>query len=182
MDKVSFTANFTAEDYVRVLRQMQSEMFLKRYGFLIVGLVTFAFLLGLMLLAGRDAPDLRIWLVLAYALIPAVFLGALVFFLDRTLATFLLRRAIAKQVKSSQVLSDTYEMSIDETGISSKSEKGFQSLAWEAYVRGKETATDFLFYTSSKFSQMIPKSALSDEQIGFIRELARRKLGAKAEF
>lgn len=29
---------------------------------------------------------------------------------------------------------------------------------------------------------MIPKSALSDEQIGFIRELARRKLGAKAEF
>lgn len=145
MDKVSFTANFTVEDYVRVLRQMQSEMFLKRYGFLIVGLVTFAFLLGLMLLSGRDAPDLRIWLVLAYALIPAVFLGALVFFLDRTLATFLLRRTIAKQFRSSQVLSDTYEMSIDEAGISSKSEKGFNPSPGTHMYGGRRQPPTFCF-------------------------------------
>lgn len=182
-ESISLSVSFTEADYVRVIRFMQGQHFLKKYGFFIVFGVIFVGFLIFVLLLGQDAPQLSIPLAILVSLIPASIVGSVVWLLDRFLNQFILRRTIAKQFRCSPTLREHYHVTIDDTGISSTSNLGSNSVSWEAFIRGVETDSDFLFYASNKFSHFVPKYALTtNDEIELLRTIAKRNLKEKAEF
>ena len=180
---LTISLELSNDDYTRVLRRMHSENFFFKYGPHVTFTVLFIGILGFIFFLSLEAQQLRLSAAFIVASIPAALAAGAVYALDRVLAFPLLARSIRKQVKSSPVLSETHTVTFDDEGISTSASLTSSSIKWDGFIRAVETETDFLFYTTTKYSHFVPKEAfLSETDVDFVRCLARAKLADKAEF
>ena len=92
------------------------------------------------------------------------------------------RAGLRAQVRRDPRFRDPYEVTFAEEGIRLAS-KGFESwLNWDFYTKVLETPDFFFFVYGEGLFLLIPKRVLREgRQESLLREMARRKLGARAE-
>ena len=135
------------------------------------GAFLFVLLLGLLSLVGAHLIDLGfsvagwIWLACSFAV------GFAAYEVPRIQA----RRAF----RSSPSTQGEFVFTLSDKGILAKFPTGESQLEWRAYMKYKETATLFLlFYSSSRYT-LIPKRAMSPEQIKEVRALLNTRIQAQ---
>jgi hypothetical protein len=173
---------YTPEDFVRNVKYIQSRQILYKYSLLIPIILLICMLLFVYTLdpAKFRANFLQPDKILVFG-IPISLMG-IWWILRKYSPSFLLKRQIENQFKSSPALRETQYISFDEKGLYGTSQFGSGQTNWEAIIEATETEDDFFFFTTKKFAQFIPKRFFTEEQINQIRELAKRKLDNKAMF
>jgi hypothetical protein len=164
---IAVEITFTEQDYVRVTRFMASPR-----------TKTFKILLALGGLVGtlliyRGVSDFRIWEipVIVGLFVPLYYL-----------ARFIQRLNIGRQVKSVPGSDDVYTFTFSEEGITISGSLRSANLKWEAIVKVRESESDFLFYTTKRFAQFLPKRAFrQNEEMKELRVLLGRQLGNRAQ-
>ncbi|NEU14668.1 YcxB family protein [Methylobacterium sp. BTF04] len=71
-----------------------------------------------------------------------------------------------------KLLHDAFEITLDRTGVNSKNQRIQMRFDWKDYVRWREDNYIVLIYQSDISYQMIPKRAVSAEQLEDIRFFA----------
>ena len=164
---IAVEVTYTEQDYVRVTRFMASPR-TKTFKILLV--------LGGMvgtLLIYRGVSDFRLWEI------PVIVgLFVLLFYLAR----FIQGLNIGRQVRSVPGSDDVYTFTFSEEGIAISGSLRSANLKWEAIVKVRESGSDFLFYTTKRFAQFLPKRAFrQNEEMSELRVLLGQKLGHKAQ-
>ena len=182
LETVTLNIQFTIEDYSRVLRFMNSQNLLMKYGPLISFTVLFTLIFGFTVFLS-DGELFNISAALLVSCLPAAFAAGAVYLVDRYVSALFLKLSVGRQIKSNPLLGSEMTISFDDDGISNVTSQSSTSINWEGFIRAVETETDFLFYTTNKFSYFVPKSAfVSPSDTNVVRCLARAKLGDRAEF
>ena len=96
-----------------------------------------------------------------FALVGAVLIVALFYFLAR----FRLKKIFREQ----QSLREVMNVTIDEEQLSYSWARGSYILPWANVRRGRETPNFFILFESSFYGRMLPKRALSPEELAIIR-------------
>ena len=182
-EKIFLRIKFTVDDYVRVLIFMRNQLFINKYLFFIFPPVVFLTLVIILYLSASDKSTVN-WLEMFFAgFVPAIFVTMIVYLLNKFSSPLTLKRAIKKQYESSPAMQEERSVVISNEGIESSGKLASGTIKWEAIIKGVESETDFIFYTTSKFSNFIPKNAfVSEDDVNFLRCLSRAKLGDKAKF
>lgn len=182
-EEISIRAKYSVDDYVKALTYMQRQLFINKYNFLIAFVGIFALTALLTLFLANDKSSIKFFPVIFSALLPATIVGGLIFFLNRVVNPFILKRSISKQYKSSPAMQEENNIVFSIEGIKTTTNLASSTLKWEAIVKALESETEFLFYTSNKFAHFIPKSIFASEiDVSSVRSLTRAKLGDKAKF
>ena len=182
LEAVTLNLQLKTDDYVRVLRFMQSQKLIVRYGPLIAFGVLFLVIFGFIFLLSEDRL-VSIPASLLVSFFPAAIAAGSVYLVDRYVSLPFLKFSIRRQLKSNPLFDKEILVTFDDEGISSETSQSSTSIKWDGFIRAVETQTDFLFYTSNKFSNFVPKDAfVSPSDLNFVGCLARSKLGDKAEF
>jgi hypothetical protein len=135
-------------------------------------LVLGAVVLGL-LLYKMDAEDFHWWALPAIVGIVAM----LVY-----LTGFMQRFNIGRQLKGIPGIDEPYVFTFSEGGIAIAGRLSSVNIKWEAVVKARESKSDFLFYTTKRFAQFLPKRAfVRDEEMNNLRVLLRESLGKRAQ-
>jgi hypothetical protein len=66
---------------------------------------------------------------------------------------------------------------LDEKGVSWKWDGGSADVEWKNFHRWQESKTQFILYTSPMMFNMLPKRALTTEQISAVRVLLTEHVG-----
>jgi hypothetical protein len=164
---IAVEVSYTDSDYVRVIRLMverQTKIFM-------IMLVLGAIIMTLLLY--RSNPEGFHWWAL-----PAI--AGLVFFLFY-FARFMQRFNIGRQLKGVPGIKEPYVFTFNEEGIAIAGRLSSTNIKWEAIVKACESSTDFLFYTTKRFAQFLPKRAFGhNEEMNELRVLLSQRLGDKA--
>jgi hypothetical protein len=108
--------------------------------------------------------------------------GGLFYILRKVTDPWIMKRVITKQYESSPILQNEMEYTITDEYIESSNPLSGGRIAWDGVVKAIESDTEFLLYSSSKFSNFLPTRAFdSTEQIDMFRALVKEKLGEKAK-
>jgi hypothetical protein len=83
------------------------------------------------------------------------------------------RRIFPKQ----KTLHAPLTFSWSEAGLKTENTSGTWQIPWSDYLRFRENASVMLFYQAPRLFQMVPKRALTPEQIDDLREHARQNRG-----
>jgi YcxB-like protein len=68
---------------------------------------------------------------------------------------------------------------ISEEGFETLNATGKSTLNWSAFIRFTETRNIFMLYVQSRMFHLIPKHALSPEDVDGLRELLKRHISTK---
>jgi uncharacterized protein YneF (UPF0154 family) len=182
--KIEVKVNYTAEDFARGAKYIQSRKTFAKYMYLLPFIII-TLILSVLFLSdpakfvtafSRPQSFLPI-------LIPVIVLLPVFYFLSRKKTSFFVRKQFERQIKSSPVLQETKTLIFDEEGIKGQQNLGTGETNWSAFLEATETEDDFYFFTAKNFAQFIHQKAFKDEnQKDQLRELAKRKLGDKAKF
>ncbi|HEX8738007.1 MAG TPA: YcxB family protein [Pyrinomonadaceae bacterium] len=178
-EKIEVEIEYTPEDYARSLKYITNRQFLVKYSLLFIYAIFGCIFLFSYL---TDPAAFKIIfsspLTLVTLLIPIlVFTGWWFYAKDKP--GYLLKRNIKNQFKSSPALREPKIISFDEEGIYGTSQFGGGLTKWTAFIEAAETADDFLFFTSNKVAQFVPKRFFTSEQINQIRTLAAGNMEGK---
>jgi hypothetical protein len=181
-ETVEGQVTYTADDFVRHTTYMQNRNFIVRnavfFALTVFGcILLFFYLLNPAKFTITFTKPQNI-LVLV---IPTLLLIAW-WFLKKKSPRFLLRRGFEKQINSSPALRDSQFIIFDDEGLYATSRLGSGQTKWDAMVEVTETEEDFLFFTTNKFAQFVPKRFFTDEQLDQIKNIAKRNLGERAKF
>lgn len=131
-----------------------------------------AVILGLLL--NRADPDGFHWWA-----IPAI-IGLLLLFVF--LIRFSQHKGVSKQLKGVPAANEPYVFTFADEGISIAGRLSDANIKWEAILRAHESKTDFLFYTTKRFAQFLPKRAFAnDDTASELRAMLNQKIPGKAE-
>jgi len=165
---IAVEVRYTEQDYVRVTRFMAGPK-TKTFKILLVlgGMV------GTLLIYRTVSADSGLWEI------PVIVgLVILLFYLARLIQ----RLSIGRQVKAVPGSDDLYTFTFSEEGIAISGSLRSANLKWEAIVKVRESASDFLFYTTKRVAQFLPKRAFKQsEEMNELRVLLGQKLGNKAQ-
>ena len=70
-------------------------------------------------------------------------------------------------------------MTLDDSGVHLRWETGESKLEWRVFMRWVESKDQFLLYSSPKCFNMLPKRALTPEQLAEFRVLLKAKIACK---
>jgi hypothetical protein len=97
-----------------------------------------------------------------------------------TFASFVARRIwIRRDFRGHPRFSQKQVVQVDGVGLFVESEVEQSELSWAAFERFQETQTLFLLYLGARSVQVIPKRALSTDQMVELRQLLSSKLPGK---
>ena len=180
---LTISLDLSADDYIRVLRRRHLESFFVKYGAPLTFVTLFLGILGFILFLSLDAQQVNVFSAVLVAFLPSAVGAGAVYATDRFISIPLLSRSVRKQIASNPTVYETATVTFDNEGITTVTSLTSGSVKWDGFIRAVENETDFLFYTTSKFSHFVPKETfLSETDIDFVRCLARAKLAEKAEF
>ena len=181
METVKIRVAYNTEDFVRAINYVNNRSWLYRNSALVVVASVFVLvLLGIAALqdTSDDSNVLVIWFV---ALIPAVFAGGLIWVLGRILNPWYLNRSIQNQIGSSPLLQEPNDIEFDREGFTASTYLSSTRFRWEAFHEVIDSADDFHFLTSNKFTIFVPKSAFDNEaEIALVRQYASARLFDRA--
>jgi hypothetical protein len=154
----------TAEDYVAANRLHCLNCFRRRSAIAIVVMFVLAYLIW-MTIARIDQ-----WPAIGVIALNAGFAAVVVFMI----ANYFLPIPIAtrRTYRKHKVLHRPYTFSWSETGLTITSTSGEWRLAWSDYLKWDENALIFILYQAPRLFNMLPKRALTPEQIADIRQCA----------
>jgi hypothetical protein len=69
-------------------------------------------------------------------------------------------------------------LTLDDTGVHWRWSGGVSDIEWKNYIRALEGKNQILFYTSPAAFNMLPKRALTDEQLAEVRQLLTQHIPA----
>ncbi len=182
-EKIRFRTKFSVDDYVRVLTFMRSQLFIIKHLSVIFSAITFLAVFVTIYQSANDNISVSRMEIFFFGIVSAIIVGTLVYLMNKFFSPLILKRTIAKQYESSPAMQEEKDVLISDQGIESSSELASGTIKWEAIIKGVESKTDFIFYTTSKFGHFIPKRVFSTEaDVNSLRCLSRGKLGDKAKF
>jgi hypothetical protein len=181
-EKLFLHVKYSARDYARVSGFMKQQKFLNKYSFIFMFVGVFVTIAAFTFMLADDKSSINYLGLITVSLLPALALGGLIYFLEQFLSPALMKRSVAKQIKSSPALNEEQAICFSTEGIEISGELFSQKIKWEAIIKAIESETDFIFYTTRDSGKFFPKTAfVSETDANFIRCLARAKLGDKAE-
>ena len=182
MSEIKVVCKYTADDYVRSTKYLQSRKLWMKY-FLLFPLILMGIMILFIYLSDRvkfaaiySKPQNIILLLFPFVAIGVVLL------LKLKGPRLLLKRQFEKQIRSSPTLQEPKTLVFSDDGVN-----GYQSLAtgatsWDAFVSAEESENDFYLFTSNKAANFIPKSSFrSKDEENELRELIKEKLGNRAK-
>src|SRR5687767_2638141 len=139
-NKLDLEIQYSVEDYVRALTFIQNRQFISRYGFIIVpsSLILF-FILTFFLNPDRINHMSASSAAVTFFPVLAIF-GLLLFF--RYFPNPLLRWNVQKQFKSSPMLRELQEISINDVGIKGQTNISAGETKWAAIIEATESKDD----------------------------------------
>jgi hypothetical protein len=180
-EKIEIIADYTPEDYADALIAIhQRQKLVRVFGFicLFIVLATIAFLYSL---SERnfihfifDFENLTLILMCVGVLF------WLIIYKGRSPKLFIAWN-VKRQFKTSPTLRETKRITVEEEGLAGNTDLSSGIVKWAAFIDAVETKKSFLFFTSKKFAQFIPKRVITLEQENEIRALVKRKMGDKAK-
>ena len=165
---IAVEVTYTEADYLRVIRFTTNRQTKTFTIMLVLGTVILA------LLVYRANPDGFHWWA-----IPAI---AGLLFLFFYLVRFMQRFNVGRQLKSVPGINEPYVFTFSEEGIAIVGRLSNANIKWEAIVKARESKSDFLFYTTKRFAQFLPKRAfVNSEDMNNLRVLLSESLGKRAQ-
>lgn len=182
-EKLSVRAKYSAEDYVRVLSYMQKQFSINKYGHIILGVIVFIAIFLFVFLLADDKKTLNYFAIFIISLLSALFFSGIIVLLNKFVNPLIIKRSISKQYESSPAMQAENSFTVSNEGIENSNSLTSGTVSWDAIVKAVETQTDFLFYTSDRYAQFVPKYVFASEtDINLVRCITRAKLGEKAKF
>jgi len=90
----------------------------------------------------------------------------------------LLPRRVKRVYRQQRNLQRPYEVSWDDDHYSTRSEQGNARIPWNEFLKWRENKRLFLLYRSDVLFHMVPKAALSNEQVADFSRLIRDKIAS----
>lgn len=165
---IAVEVTYTEPDYVRVIRLMAERQTKTFKIMLVLGAI-----IGTLLIYRANPAGFHWWAI------PAIVGLVFLFFY---LARFMQRFNIGRQLMSVPGINEPYVFTFSEEGLAIAGRLSNTNIKWEAIVKARESKTDFLFYTTKRFAQFLPKRAFGhNEEMNELRVLLDQKLGDKAQ-
>ena len=164
----SVSLTLTAEDYVAANRLHFLKCLRSRSAFVAFAMLVAAYLIW-MAIARIDQ-----WGTTGVVALNACFAAVVVL----TMANYFLLIPITtrRTYRNHKALHHPYTFSWSETGLTVTSTSGEWQVAWSDYLKWHEDAQVFVLYQAPRLFNMLPKRALTPEQIVDIRQCAARIL------
>jgi hypothetical protein len=162
----SVSLTLTADDYVAANRLHFLNCYRKRSAVAVFVLLVLAYLVWTAV-AHLYQWGATGWLAMnaCFAAVPACVIAS--YFLSVPIST-------RKSYRNHKALHRPYTFSWSETGLAVTSASGEWNVAWSDYLKWDENARVFILYQAPRLFNILPKRALTEEQIVDIRQCAGR--------
>ncbi|MEO6393974.1 MAG: YcxB family protein [Pyrinomonadaceae bacterium] len=173
-EPIKVRVKFTTEDYAKALGFMTKQLWFVKYNHIILGVIVF---IALLVFQFFGQFTLSPFVVLVDALAGVGF-GLFTYLVLRFVSPMGINGSVARQMSSSPALQAEAEVTIDNQGVFGSSDLYSGHTKWEAYIKAIETETEFLLYTTTRFSHIVPKRVFASESdIVTVRTLISEKVG-----